>query len=399
MSGEDGRTAAWTVAFVDLDGSGHRDVAVLARGLGRIGPHVVHYVSSPSMVQDTRRYEQALLPEGEDAAAWLAAHWASRRPELVHGFGTRSAAAARVALAGSLVPLVADWCSFVPSANSVPAVDHYTVTGAAEAAALVGHGVARAHIGIVVNGIDAEFRQPDPGRGTSAASRARLVCHTRLLPDDGTDTVIAALRWLPDTDLVVIAAGITTDDARTGITRLLDGARRLGVADRVRVVDHHSHAAERLIGLADLVVHVPRAPGPLAPVLEAMARGKPVIASATGDLGDTVIAGVTGLLVTAGDPSGLGRAARRLLTDRTKLAAFSVAAIDRIEQRHTPARVATDLQQVYRDILERSARGGGRDQEVPPVAASKQSRNAQSSKAPGDCTTENGTSAELVKRS
>lgn len=52
--------------------------------------------------------------------------------------------------------------------------------------------------------------------------------------------------------------------------------------------------------------------------------------------GDTVIAGVTGLLVGAGGLAALGRATRRLLGDRTARAAFSVAALDRVEQRHTP---------------------------------------------------------------
>ncbi|MFD7658764.1 hypothetical protein ACFV4N_32720 [Actinosynnema sp. NPDC059797] len=89
------------------------------------------------------------------------------------------------------------------------------MTGEAEVAALVGRGVARA--------------------------------------DDGTGTAIAALRWLPGTELVVVHGGTATAGARAEITRLLDGARRLGVADRVRDVDRHSLIAERLSGSGDVL--------------------------------------------------------------------------------------------------------------------------------------------------
>jgi hypothetical protein len=61
-----------------------------------------------------------------------------------------------------------------------------------------------------------------------------------LLPEDGTDTAIAALRWLRGAEPVVVHGGTATGGARAEITRLLDGARRLGVTDRVRDVDSHS---------------------------------------------------------------------------------------------------------------------------------------------------------------
>jgi glycosyltransferase involved in cell wall biosynthesis len=50
--------------------------------------------------------------------------------------------------------------------------------------------------------------------------------------------------------------------------------------------------------------------------VEAMAAGRPVVASAVGGLASTVIDGETGLLVPPGDPSALAAALERLLDDR-----------------------------------------------------------------------------------
>ena len=50
--------------------------------------------------------------------------------------------------------------------------------------------------------------------------------------------------------------------------------------------------------------------------VEAMAAGRPVIASAVGGLANTVIDGETGLLVPPGDPAALATAIERLLDDR-----------------------------------------------------------------------------------
>ncbi|MFD0203785.1 MULTISPECIES: glycosyltransferase family 4 protein [Saccharothrix] len=372
----EGVTVPVTVAFVELDGGAHRDVGLLARGLARLGHHVVHYAPTHQAPPGPGRYEQVRMAGGEDGTAGSSDRWELGRADVVHAFGVRSTATARAMIAESAIPLVADWCSYATAAHPVPEADHYTVTGKAAATALASRGVARSDIGIVVDTVDDELRRTQ-NETSAAAGRPRLLCHSRLRPEDGTDTAIAALRWLPEAELVVVHGGTVTSGARAEVTRLLDGARKLGVADRMREVDRHSLIAERLIDSADVVVHVPRVPGPVTPVLEAMARGKPVIASTTGDLSDTVIAGVTGLLVGAGDPAALGRAARRLLGDRTARAPFAVAALDRVEQRHTPTRVATDLHRIYRDILDRCRIGAGGTREALLAVASDPVLEAQ----------------------
>ena len=89
------------------------------------------------------------------------------------------------------------------------------------------------------------------------------------------------------------------------------------MADRVRflgkVAREHVPA---LMRSADVVVSVPwYEPFGIVP-LEAMACGVPVVASAVGGHLDTVVPGVTGLLVPPREPYALGRALRRLLGRR-----------------------------------------------------------------------------------
>ena len=51
-------------------------------------------------------------------------------------------------------------------------------------------------------------------------------------------------------------------------------------------------------------------------ILEAMAAGLPVVASAVGGVPEEVLDGLTGLVVPPRDPSAFAAALRRILTDR-----------------------------------------------------------------------------------
>jgi glycosyltransferase involved in cell wall biosynthesis len=66
---------------------------------------------------------------------------------------------------------------------------------------------------------------------------------------------------------------------------------------------------------------------------EAMAHGKPVVASAVGGLRDLVVDGETGLLVPPGDVEALRGALRRLLEDRELRRRLGAAARERAVER------------------------------------------------------------------
>jgi glycosyltransferase involved in cell wall biosynthesis len=83
---------------------------------------------------------------------------------------------------------------------------------------------------------------------------------------------------------------------------------------------------------------------------EAMAHGRPVVASAVGGLLDLVVDGETGLLVEPGDVSGLRAALERLLGDAELRARMGAAARERIRERFSWARVTQATIDLYHEV-------------------------------------------------
>jgi glycosyltransferase involved in cell wall biosynthesis len=85
-------------------------------------------------------------------------------------------------------------------------------------------------------------------------------------------------------------------------------------------------------------------------ILEAMACGKPVIASRIGGIPDVVIDGETGLLVPPDDHNALRESIADLLADSERTARMGQAALTALEQFRSRA-VVPRIEQVYRDLL------------------------------------------------
>ena len=83
---------------------------------------------------------------------------------------------------------------------------------------------------------------------------------------------------------------------------------------------------------------------------EAMAHGRPVVATRVGGLADAVDDGVTGLLVPAGDVAGLRAAIERLLGDPELRARLGAAARERVRGRHATERAGAVLAATYEDL-------------------------------------------------
>jgi glycosyltransferase involved in cell wall biosynthesis len=204
-----------------------------------------------------------------------------------------------------------------------------------EKAQLVQLGVVRTRIAVVPPGVDVERFKPE-GPRLNRPLRHRLVS-----PAAGAADVITALRAVWDTELVVV--GGRAEDVR----RLREHAGASGVGDRVRLVGRVPQVAmPALLRSADAVVcaGADRAVTPL----EAMACGVPVVAAAVGGSTDTVVDGVTGLLVPPGDARVLARVLRPLLVDDARRDAYGIAAADRVEARFSTARIAAETVRVYR---------------------------------------------------
>jgi glycosyltransferase involved in cell wall biosynthesis len=91
--------------------------------------------------------------------------------------------------------------------------------------------------------------------------------------------------------------------------------------------------------------------GGLTALLEAMAMGKPVVATERAILRDYLDDGVDGLLVPPGDPAALREAIQRVLSDPSLARALGAGARARVERAHTTRGFAAQLAPLLRSVV------------------------------------------------
>ncbi len=127
-------------------------------------------------------------------------------------------------------------------------------------------------------------------------------------------------------------------------------AKRLGIADQVDFRGFREDIWHELMEI-DVLVHASISPEPFGQaVLEGMAAGLPVVASAAGGPAELLTDGVDGLLTPPGDVTALAGVLRRLSADRSLRERLGAAATERSRE-FTPERSTKQLLQVYRGIL------------------------------------------------
>jgi len=172
---------------------------------------------------------------------------------------------------------------------------------------------------LVVNGLDAarvailppvlpDLPAPAPAPGPEPV----VLFVGQLVRGKGVDLLLDALTTLPgDWRAEIVGEG----NARPALEAQ---ARRLGLAGRVRFLGWLDHEAlDPVYARARLLVVPSRWAEPFGMVgLEAMQRGRAVVAFAVGGIPDWCEDGVTGLLAPAADTGALARAIGRLLDER-----------------------------------------------------------------------------------
>jgi glycosyltransferase involved in cell wall biosynthesis len=154
-------------------------------------------------------------------------------------------------------------------------------------------GVDIHRVAVVRNGLD-ELPAGTPAPGRSATPRvvvlSRLVPHKRI--EDALDAVALLRTRIPDLHLDVVGGGWWQD-------RLLEHAQRLGIAQAVTFYGHVDEATKHAVVQRSWVHVLPsRKEGWALAVVEAAQHAVPTVGyRSSGGLTDSVVDGVTGLLV------------------------------------------------------------------------------------------------------
>jgi glycosyltransferase involved in cell wall biosynthesis len=181
-----------------------------------------------------------------------------------------------------------------------------------------------------------------------------------------TDTVIATVgRLVPIKDLATFlraAARVAGERAATRFAIVGDGdlraaleaeAASLGLAGRVHFFGWRSDL-EDVYADADVVVNSSRNEGTPVALIEALAAGKPVVATAVGGTPDLLAEGAHGTLVPAGDPDALARAIADVLADPAAAAARARTGQRHVLATYSSERLVRDIDSLYRELLHKA---------------------------------------------
>jgi len=258
-----------------------------------------------SYVRAARRVDADLLHAHWLPSGWVAAR--SGRPYVVQVWGTDVELARR---APRLARGVLRGARLVIAASTVLA-DSARELGATS-------------VEVIPSGVEL------PAEVGAEASPPEVLYAGRLSPEKGVDELVDAARGMK-----LVVAG--------------DGPLRARVPGALGFVPHDE--LQRLYARAAIVACPSRREGFGVACLEAMAHGRPVVASSVGGLRDLVVDGETGLVVPPRDPAALRRALERLLEDSDLRRRLGAAGRERARERFSWDAVTDATLAAYRMIV------------------------------------------------
>lgn len=306
-----------------------------------------------------------------------------RRPDVVHTHSSKAGVLGRVAARLAGVPVTvhtvhgwsfsagmpgpARWVAVALERLLARRTTALVVVGESDRAAGLARGIGvPSSYHVIRSGVDVDRFRLTPGR--RAAIRTALGVPEgvplvgtvgRLAAQKDPEAFVAMAhgvhRARPDARFVVVGDGPLRTAIEQAIAQQgLDGVvTLLGERDDV----------EQLLAALDVFVLTSRWEGLPRAVVEAMAAGVPVVASAVGCVADVVRHERTGLLVPAGDGPGFSAAVTRLLDDPTLRARLAAAAQPMVDEFSATAMVAG-----HEALYEQLARAGVDCSPAPPFS-------------------------------
>jgi glycosyltransferase involved in cell wall biosynthesis len=248
---------------------------------------------------------------------------------------------------------VADQLTF-PLSNAV-----VCVSGAVRDSLHIGTRLSRHKLRVVHNGVDVS--QVDTARRHVEAAKKRrelgidlraplIVNVARLAPYKNHRCLVEAMRTVVDTKpeacLLIIGWGKLEAQLRKQV-------RRFGLDDHVKLLGHaRTEEVLQILAISDVFALPSACEGFNLAILEAMAAGKPVVATGISGIAEAVVDGKTGLLVSPDDPRALAQALLALLEDQDRARELGKAGRARVVASFTAHRMAEAYGQLYRCLIE-----------------------------------------------
>ena len=379
---------------VSVDGGSQArdDVTSLATSLAAGGVDVVGYSCQPSTVDLgypvvrlpappealEASSDAALAPIVGDFARFLSAAWGDHPPDVVSAVSWIDGVAAQLAADHHGIPAVQALPELARAAQRrqgrrigsaaqprferllARSAQRVAVSCTEDLAELVSLGCARRRLSVLPQAVDVEhFTSVGPVAPRGGGQRIVTVAR-ELLPHKGLEDLVRTLPRLPAAELVVVGGPERHRlDWDAGACRLRGLALDLNVSGRLHLVGHVAREdLPSMLRSAD-VFAAPSWYEPFGlPVVEAMACGVPVVASAAGGMLDTVVHEVTGLLVPARDPAKLVKALDDVLRAGALRNGMGLAGRVRARSRYCWDRVAAEAHTTYEmAVREVGARG------------------------------------------
>ncbi len=200
-------------------------------------------------------------------------------------------------------------------------------------------GLPAGSIRVIYNGVPGQ-----PGDEVPVRLADELVFGTIGRVDNlkGLDILIDALARIPEARVAIVGKG-------PELPALEAHARMREVADRVIFTGWRDEGLQLVAGFDVFVLPSLLEGFPLS-VLEAMHRGRPVVATAVGSVSEMVVDGETGLIVPPGDPSALTDALERLRTDPALRKRLGLAGRARARALFDVETMAQAYERLYREV-------------------------------------------------
>jgi glycosyltransferase involved in cell wall biosynthesis len=341
----------------DARGGAEEHILTLLRGLDREVFHL-HLVCSPALVKlfgtDIPRDVEVTpllleTPTQLRAALRLSAVLRGHRIDVLHSHLFRSTVLSAPIGRMSGVPLIVEtthvresWRRGLKSYYFIDRlvarfVDRFVAVSKANAEFLIRQkGIPEAKVEVIQNGVD--IRCFDASRPVPLALKRNLgfddndlvlVVGARLEPQKGHSTLLGAMRLIidryPHARLVCVGDGSCR-------RALEEQTAALGLAHVVRFVGYQANMADWL-ALADVAVLSSFYEGLPLIAIEALAAGRPMVATSVDGTPDVVVNERTGLTVPPGDANALAGAIIRLLDDPALRLQFGRAGRRWVEER------------------------------------------------------------------